>query len=159
MAASTKVLYEVERILAHVVENGETLYHIKWKNCKKSESTWEPEESLKRCGGLLTKYKASVARTKCRKRLQKTAKVSKKDQNAKQSIASRCNKVLEDMEKVHVAVLTMLGESQLVVKNENKENIDIKIESLTTQSEATPTLSQHLKKSEEYMKEKEYGSK
>jgi midasin (ATPase involved in ribosome maturation) len=38
--------YEIERLRAHTVQQGQHLYLVKWKGFPSSESTWEPEESL-----------------------------------------------------------------------------------------------------------------
>ncbi|CDH55288.1 predicted protein [Lichtheimia corymbifera JMRC:FSU:9682] len=63
------VLYEVESIKDMVIlDSGQKLFLIKWKNYDDSENTWEPEENLN-CPDLLEQFLAQhAAQSRSRKR-------------------------------------------------------------------------------------------
>lgn len=48
--------YEVENIIDKKIEDGNTLYLVKWKGYTEKSNSWEPVSSFKNCKNLLLKY-------------------------------------------------------------------------------------------------------
>jgi|LauGreDrversion4_2_1035121.scaffolds.fasta_scaffold1005916_1 hypothetical protein len=49
-------MYIVEKILEKKIEEGQTLYKIKWKNWPMSSCTWEPVENLENITEMIAKF-------------------------------------------------------------------------------------------------------
>ena len=49
-------VYEVKRIVAHRLRNGQYTYRVHWAGYSKDEDTWEPEEHLDGAEGKLKSY-------------------------------------------------------------------------------------------------------
>ena len=56
--------YEVEKIIDKKIENGKTLYLVKWVGWDLSESTWEPQANLENSKLLIEKYEKSKKKHK-----------------------------------------------------------------------------------------------
>lgn len=77
-------LYEVDRLVAKRINNGQTEYEVKWKGYSEKHNTWEPEENMKK--KWLERYERShnlpVKKTPKKKRAytkKKTNKVLKEE--------------------------------------------------------------------------------
>jgi hypothetical protein len=60
--SSKKAVYEVERLVDRKKQGGKTMYCVKWLNYDEDENTWEPEEHLKGCQGLIDDFEARTTR-------------------------------------------------------------------------------------------------
>ncbi len=64
-----KKKFEVEEIVDEKVENGQTLFYLKWKNYSSKVNTWEPEKHLENSRDLIDEYR--------RKRAENASKIQK----------------------------------------------------------------------------------
>ncbi len=58
---TSKVKYEVEKIVGEKVKNGRRFFLLKWKNYSSNVNTWEPEEHLENCKRLISDYRRICA--------------------------------------------------------------------------------------------------
>jgi transposase InsO family protein len=61
-------IYDVDYIMNHKEEDGEYLYHVKWKGYDKKDSTWEPEQNINDPQSIERYYRLLVLKQKTKKR-------------------------------------------------------------------------------------------
>ncbi|CAH2225272.1 M-phase phospho 8 [Pelobates cultripes] len=72
-------VFEVESILDSKIEEGETLYRVRWKGYDSDGDTWEPEAHLDDCKEVLLEFKRKQAESKQKSAKKETPKLSLSD--------------------------------------------------------------------------------
>ena len=130
-------IYEVEKIVDSEIRNGKYLYKVRWKGCPREDDTWEPEENLLTCDGLLKTFKEDRDRRKRKKLKRKERERNESLQNTalplhikieddSDSDSSNLPSPSDEMDKIDLSGLTR-KQKQAVQKVIEQSKMDAKL--------------------------------
>lgn len=109
-------IFNVEAIIDHKMEDGETLYRVRWEGYSPDDDTWEPIENLKGCPDKLSEYLDKIRKKSLIKGMDSKKKEEKPSKN-KEVKTEKYKKSKEDKKEVKTEKI----EKETKIKKEKTE--------------------------------------